>query len=308
MHKQGMDREKRCAVNPQDVLSHFVVSRRLFDDDRHNGTPGYLRASEFGPCLREQHFKRLGIERTNVFDDKTLLTFEWGNLLEAVVEVAYTAVGLMRASQVKVRDDELRTTCTFDFLVGGEISVVMTDEVSRVRTLFTLLGMNASRSQVADWMAEMRTNYISKWGVVHPVSALECKSQKDSAMVWAYKQGPSDGYKLQVGVQQLLAERNPDQMPIMPESYGIVYVGKGNWGVLHWDAEPEWKWTALERINMLARYQDTDIIPSCFCGTAWNGKYRWNPNMKRGYCSYADPEKPGLCCDASLIEKVEVSA
>lgn len=255
----------------QDTLD--LALRAEFEREQQPQTLGpWKRASGLGNCLRAQILEMRGVTPTKVYSAKEIRRFQHGKLIHREVQRQYDDLGILIAEEVSLVDQDLTLTGHADMIVGGPVQFVGPEEPH------------------ANALSALRFEVMNAYGTEMAPALVELKPTNSRAMKYAEKQGPSDHHMLQLAGYYLLAERNPEQMPVKVESYLLGLIGKDWWGMLRFPLTSSWIAKAekvIERINDAWAKGD---LPPCTCPSYWTE-----------YCSYPtyEGEKAIACCEVS---------
>jgi hypothetical protein len=265
-----------------------AIGRHNFERSIEAPTRGpWKRASAIGHCPRSVIYEMRGVRYTRQWDDKTIRNLAWGKRLHTAVKGDLDEIGILTrpaapqgrcpacqpgagsADEWHVEDERLHVRGHLDAIAGGDVGLAPKDRPDLVRLFHSL---------------------AAEYGADFPPTVVEIKSAHSGAMKYALKEGPPEHYMMQLAAYKLLAEADPSALPVKPESYQLLMVGKDSWGYLRWNLQDRYVAKAEQRIGELNRYWREGSIPNCTC------------HFKlRRYCSFQVPSK-GTCCAPELLD------
>lgn len=273
--------------------------RRFWREEPELGTDGQPKArpawrcSSLGYCLRAQVLERAGVPPTREIDERTRRTFQWGDDLHWFARRRLARMGILLAEEVPLHDPELELTGHVDAIYGGKVQ-----DVPR-----TADGMPDVSYRSPDWvffLEYLRERVKEAFGPELPVVGVEIKSQHSYAVRRAFKEGPMLHHALQLAGYSILAERQPQSLPAVPERWELLLVGKDALGMLTFGLLRRHVDEAMARLGRLNEAWRTGSWPECTCGRTpgieWEAKY----------CKYIGLEGEG-CCGQDLLAKLEAS-
>ncbi len=247
--------------------------------------PKSFRASSMGYCARRQVLERGGVERTEGFDAKTLRIFSAGDAFHWWLRLMIERAGLLVAEEVNLYDEEWGVSGHVDGIWGGPIQPIFPETLENAKPRWTR------------FLEHLRNEIEGRWGGRLPVTGIEIKSANGRSMKRTFDQGhASESHAAQIATYYLLANRNPDQMPAMPERWDVVMLGKEFLGILEWPLRDEDIAATEAKIELLRHSWSNREVPPCTCTEEFNGK---GPL----YCAYKEPG--GTCCSDVLVEAVD---
>ncbi len=270
-------------------------SRRWWDGRRRpqsrDLTRGW-RASQLGSCMQAQYRERLGEPRTREPDASARRAFAWGEMVEDFYRSLHQRLGLVLATQVVLRDDELDLSGHVDMLLRWPPQAVE-DIPEDVRAGWS--------EEWLDWLRHVRDLVAERWPA-EGVVAVEVKSTHSYSLPHLVREGePRFAHGVQVGAYRLMAARNPEQMPATPDRWRLDYVGKDSVGVVTFGVPSRWADVALQRVSDLNRYLAEEREPAdvpCEC-EGWMVEY----------CAYLREVHDGpttrlfICCNGATYER-----
>lgn len=264
------------------MVDHYIaIDRAKFPHLQ----PQAWRASSIGYCQARQFLERSGVPHPRDLDAKTLRVFALGDAVHYWVKNLYRRAGILIQEEVAFFDEDWGVSGHMDLLVGGPVQGLTSEETE------------GRSERWVEFLGNLRGEVEQKWGKDVPVSALELKSAGTYAMQQAFKNGPQPAHMRQIATYYLLAQRNPDQLPVPFDdvsSWEVVMIGKEKLGMLQFPLEGKHIEETAGIIESLNEAWKTQTIPTCTCGQGFS-------SLPRKYCAYYD-ESTQLCCSPSLLE------
>jgi hypothetical protein len=262
-------------------------------------------------CLRAAVYERAGIPTLRSLDVATLRMFEAGHEGHDAVKRHYDLQGRRivpkgdclacgKAVEQHHGKDEFHLYDE-ELAVSGYLDVLLNDEFSRVL-----------HPGEEPWIAEVRAGLVSLYGTV-PITAIEVKTIEPEEYVTSKDRGPMAHRMLQLALLKVVADRNPGQLPVVPESWELLLVTRarirdnGELLTPPWLAFPlpeSYVLKARTRIDVLNQAWAEKELPHCECSGPWRQQITTAQGRKLGaFCSYANAETNN-CCEAELYETV----
>lgn len=279
---------------PDAVLDLYLEEHRAWWDgarpQARDLTAGW-RASQLGTCPQAQIRERYGQPRTREIDAQSRRAFAWGDMVEGFYRTCHQRCGLVVATQVPLRDDELD--------LSGHVDLVLGWPPSSVEDIPEDVRAGWSDEWVA-WLRHLRARVRERFPAAGVVVA-EVKSTHSGSLPYVAKEGPRYAHAMQVGAYMLLSRRHPDQFPWAVDRWRIDYVGKDTVGVVSCGvplAFAEYARMRAEELNLWWREQRDPADVPCTC-IGWEVEYcRYSRTLEPG------PDGPRFrCCAGATYER-----
>lgn len=266
----------------EQIVDAYLLARRGFHAAGQGHTLTGWRASSLGYCPRRQMYERLGLEKPEV-DARVLRTFAYGDMIHDWIKGIYRRTGLLLAEEGSLEWPERSLRGHYDVLLAGTPAPV--EEIPEE------IRADWSPEWIA-WLGQMREEMRAALGPDEAVVLGEIKSMHSRAIKYAYEQGPQKAHTYQVGAYWLMLQQDPTQVPAVPTTARLIYVGKDSGGILEFGIQSEWVERAYERLLLLNGAWDAWDLPPCICGD--------EGELPRKYCGYYN-EQAKTCCDPGLM-------
>ena len=271
------------------VVDAYLLARRELHADSQAHTHTGWRASSLGYCPRRQMYERLAIRKPE-YDAKTLRTFAYGDMVHDWLKAIFRRSGLLLAEEGTLSWPAQSIKGHYDVLLGAS--------PEPVDSIPPDVAADWSPEWIA-WLGVLREQMSQVLGPQpHGVTLGEIKSMHSRAIKYAYEGGPQKAHTYQLAAYWLMVKNDPTQMPAVPDTARLIYVGKDSSGILDFGLEAEWIDRASERLALLNDAWRRWALPPCICGQ--------EGELPAKYCAYYD-EQAKTCCDPALLpEKGEV--
>lgn len=277
----------------QVVLDLYLEEERAwFDASRPQARTlaGGWRASQLGTCLQAQIRERYGEPATRRIDAATRRAFAWGDHIEDFYRTIHQRAGVVVATQVPLRDEELD--------LSGHVDLVLRFPPASVDEIPLQLRQTWSEDWL-EWLRYLRDRVQALGG--QGCVAVEVKSTHSRSLPYLLREGARFAHEVQVGAYMLMARRHPDQLPCRVDRWRIDYLGKDSVGVVSIPVLPRAAEIAHDRVASLNRYVAEEREPAdvpCSC-EGWEVEY----------CRYSEALEPGpdgprfRCCDGTTYQR-----
>ena len=265
------------------IVDTYLLAHREFRRGSQAHTRTGWRASSLGYCPRRQVYERVGVPKPDV-DVKTLRTFAYGDMVHDWLK------GILRRSGMLLAEEG--TLAWPERQLKGHYDVLLASSPEPVEAIPAEVAADWSQEWVA-FLGELRRGIQQAIGAnLHGTVLGEIKSMHSRAIKYAYEQGPQKGHTYQVGAYWLMAKADPTQLPAVPDTARLIYVGKDASGILDFGMEAAWAERAEERLALLNDVWGRWALPPCICGT--------EGELPSRYCAYYD-EQAKSCCSPALM-------
>lgn len=258
-------------ISTDELVDWYLLEHREWRQRDQGHTRTGWRASSLGYCLRKQTYQRLGVVPYREFDAQTLRTFSYGDMVHDWMKRIYRNAGVLLAEEGRLALPERDVAGHYDCLLAGRPLDVTDEQAERWSPAWTT-EMHRRRAAL--------TEHLDGIGQANGVVIAELKSISEWGLKARRKEGPQKSHQAQVGAYWLMAQADPTQLPAVPTSARIVYIGKDSKSpILEFELEDEWVADVDRTIDQLNEHWAAGTLPPCTC-------HGWEV----GYCDYLKPE------------------
>lgn len=279
------------------LVDWYLLAHREWRQRDQGHTQTGWRSSSLGYCLRKQTYARMGIDGYRDFDAQTLRTFSMGDTYHDWIKRIYRNSGALLTEEGRLSLEGRDVKGHYDVLLTGtpgEITEAQRDRWSPEWTEH----VEDMRAKLAVYTESFKDDVVI--GEIKSISEWGLKARR--------KEGAQHSHKMQVASYMLMARADPEQLPAMPTSGRVIYIGKDSKSsIFEVEMEDSWVDEVDQIIDQLNEHWTAGTLPPCTC-EGW----------EVGYCDYLLPTSRTIvgkpksnivggtdCCPPELFAKAK---
>lgn len=284
MGKSAPIREPEFDPELRDIRHVLDIGLKVQDETREDRTSSRWYASALGYCLRRQFLERAGVPTKK---DPYPPRQQWvGRTLEASLIARLRHANLLLADNVHLIHPAFDASGYVDFIWGGTPDTDPSTEYEEGEISPTWL------NYLSGYREALRTFFDGQLPI--PPTGVELKTANQWSAEKMFTEGPQFTHKMQAAFYKLVAQDDPDQLPVIPERWQIVVLAKSDAKMIVFDVLDAHVDEAIRRLELLDQAWPTDL-PPCTCGRTM----KW----ERDYCPYKQGDS--CCLSAAILEAPE---